>query len=381
MIQQGHKFCVIFAFLFGVSLATLPRAQAATLYAGSATQTVQEGQTFVVEWFLDTENRVINTLSLKLKFSSDTLEVADISAGQSLFDLWIRHPEYSNAEGAIFLEAGAAGGVSGEGIPVARTTFRSIKSGPAKIAMDANSAVLLNDGKGTPDTLIFREILFVIGPPGSLANISSPSHPDQDSWYRENKAIIKFAAQPGQEYSFSFSANPEIYPDDLADQIPDEIIYQNLPDGIYYFKLNSKVGNSLWQEVGIFRVQIDRSAPEEFKPVISTDPSMYDGKPFIVFSTVDKTSGMLHYQIRKGLIGGATLVRGPYPLNRPLFGNTIRIEAVDRAGNSRIAEIQYEGIFNWQRLSLLILIILIICLGIFYPDNIIGKRSETKFSS
>ena len=361
--------CLIFFLL------PAAKTKAAVLYAGSPYEGVEQEQTFVVEWFLDTEQRVINTLSLKLKFTGDTLNVLDVSSGGSLIDFWLKAPVVNAESGTIELIGGSAGGLNGERIPIIRTSFQAKKQGRANIVMDQSSSVLLSDGRGTPDRLIFRELNFVISPPGlHPVSINSPTHPDQNSWYTSNDATIKFDPRPDEEYSYSFSSNLDIFPDEISDEPKEEIIYENLPDDIYYFKLNSRSGDSNWQEAVIFRVQIDATPPEEFTPQISSDPSVYDGKSFLVFSTVDKTSGISHYKIRTGLVGGATITQGPYILTaRPIFGNDIQIEAVDQAGNSRIVNVPYKGLLDLRKLSLAIT--LFIGIGLLI---VIKKRSETK---
>src|SRR4051812_5031155 len=69
--------------MFGIS----NRASAATIFSQAANQDVYAGQTFVLDWYLDTENKPINAVDLGLSFSTDTLEVVDASTGNSLINL------------------------------------------------------------------------------------------------------------------------------------------------------------------------------------------------------------------------------------------------------------------------------------------------------
>src|SRR3989344_153475 len=286
-------FVLVFTFCF------VRYTEAATLYAGSAYQTVEEGQTFVVDWFLDTENESINTVSFKLNFSKDALEVSDAAAGQSLLSLWIKTPIFDNSKGTVEMIGGAPNGLQGTAVPVLRTIFRAKASGSGEIAMDETSAVLRNDGQGSQTELNSRVLAFLIVPSGFLpVSISSPSHPDPNAWYSEQNVVIHFTPLETENYSYSFSSNLDIFPDDLADPVDADLRYENLPDGIYYFKLNSKISNENWQEVGIFRVQIDATPPEDFDLLLTDDPNINDGRPFISFAAVDKTSGISHYEIK-----------------------------------------------------------------------------------
>src|SRR3989344_4660660 len=85
-------------------------ADAAILYSGSAYQTVAQGQTFVVDWFVDTEGESLNSLSLKLKYSTDTLEAIRAEPGNSILSLWVASPSYSNESGEINLIGGTPAG-------------------------------------------------------------------------------------------------------------------------------------------------------------------------------------------------------------------------------------------------------------------------------
>ncbi|MBI4054411.1 MAG: hypothetical protein HY397_03735 [Candidatus Doudnabacteria bacterium] len=338
--------CVIFVS-FSVWVAR--PVQASTLYAGAARETVQVGDTFVVEWFLDSQNQEINTVHLKLSFTTDTLEALEATPGGSAFVLWAQYPEFSNSTGVLALTGGAPGGLRGDNIPIFRTTFRAKTAGRASVTMDESSQVLLSDGQGTADALSFRVLDFAVSPEGSWPiEITSPTHPDQGLWYRERRVAIKFFTSEKEEYSYSFSSNLEIFPDDIPDPLSQELVFENLPDGVYYFRLNSRVGNSNWQESGGFRVQVDATPPESFQPVVGNQASVFGGQPFVSASTVDKTSGISYYKFKSGLVRGTFVTAEPQKISRLFFGNTIEVQAFDRAGNAQTAIVAYPGLFRWQ---------------------------------
>ncbi|MBI4050163.1 MAG: hypothetical protein HY398_01810 [Candidatus Doudnabacteria bacterium] len=328
------------AFLFSVALA--PAARAAVLYAGSAYQTVSEGESFVVDWFLDTEKVPLNTISLRLNYSPETLEAIDVAPGNSLVSLWVERPEVRG--NTLLLTGGVTGGFNASAFPVFRSTFLAKKTGNAQITMDAQSVALASDGRGTPVPLQFRVLNFAVTPKGvKPILITATTHPDSNAWYKDNKVILKFVPRPDEEYSYSFSSNLEIIPDEQKDEVREEYGYENLPDGIYYFKLNTKLTEEAWQEAAVFRVQIDQTPPEEFAPQISSDPELFSGRPFLSFSTVDKTSGIAHYKIKTGAFGFSREAQSPFELQRPLLGNTVKVMAVDRAGNVRTETVNYPA--------------------------------------
>ena len=315
-------------------------ASAARLYAVSAEQTVTAGQTVVIEWYLDTQNVPVNVVSGSIDFTSDTLALENITAADSAVSLWVVQPSLT-APGVISFSGGIPTGISGTSVPLLRTTFLASKTGTAALALGTDSQVLDNDGHATPETVSFTPVQFSILPAGTLpVQVTSSTNPNQTLWYSSPNVSIHFVAKAGDSYSYSFSSNPEIIPGDAVMTTDGTADFKDLPDGIYTFKLNSKTGDSAWQEAGIYRVQIDSTPPEPFVPVVSTDPTIFDGAPFVSFSTTDKASGLAYYAERAGLFGVYATVTTPYEFHRPLVGSVMRIKAVDYAGNVRMETIR-----------------------------------------
>ena len=105
----------------------------------------------------------------------------------------------------------------------------------------------------------------------------------------------------------------------------------------------SSIPSDPWRE----RLQEDRTSPESFDPEIRRDPSISDGKYVVVFSTVDRQTGLDYYKVsetrRVGFIevGEKQWKRAesPYLLEDQSLASIIRVKAVDRAGNARVEEI------------------------------------------
>ncbi len=335
---------VFFGIAFALFMLLPSKSEASLLYTGAANQAVYVDETFVVEWYLDTQGRNINSMDLRLTYSSDKLAVVETSAAGSAFDLWIRNPQFDNAKGEIRLTGGVSSGINDKRVSIFRATFKPLQAGSAKISMAANSEILLADGFGTQDKLTFNEVNFTINPPEANAGmIRSPSHPDQNSWYQEQNVLINIIGKPGEVYSYSFSSNLEIFPDAKPDDITGPIRMENLPDGIYYFKLNSRAGSGNWQEAGVYRVQIDTTPPKAFKPALAQDPSVFDGQAFVSFNTSDSVSGILYYEVRSSRFGGWERVDETYyKLPGLVLGDKIEVKVVDAAGNERISSIEVD---------------------------------------
>ncbi len=353
MENDNSKLKVLIFLCFGLFVLSFSFARAATLFSGSASQTVSEGQSFVIEWYLDTQNEPLNLLNLQLNFSSDTLRTVEASKGSSVLSLWLKEPAVDNETGSIQFTAGAPGGFNGSQIPILRTAFLAKKTGRAQIALSPSSQALRNDGRGMPADLIFTPLVFVVSPPGSLpVKISSPTHPDQNKWSKDTRAVFKFSSRPNEIYSYSFSQNIEIIPDNAPDEAKSEYVYENLPDGLYYFRLNSRTGVNTWQEAGIYRVQIDRTAPEDFVPIISSDEQTAEGERFVSFAAVDKTSGISHYEIESWPLVWKQ-ISSPYILSKSWIRNDYSLRAFDVAGNYREVKIPTKPIIPGYMLGLL----------------------------
>lgn len=91
----------------------------------------------------------------------------------------------------------------------------------------------------------------------------------------------------------------------------------------------------------------DTYPPENFAPEIVTDPSIFDGKWAVVFSTVDKNSGMDHYEVMEASRAGGSgwiTATSPYLLEDQSLGSDIFIRAVDKAGNFIVVKIPAKNV-------------------------------------
>lgn len=343
--QRVFSFLVsVFGFLFFI----FNFCQAAVLYLMPQTQTLYEGDSFLVEVRLNSEGQEINTAQIEL-LPPHLLEVLDFNKGKSMFSLWPQEPAVENNK--ISFAGGTPQGFIGDNT-VLNITFRAKEKGKGSINFKETSKVLLNDGKGTEAQLVFLEGSYeVVEKPEKLIKISSPSHLDQDKWYNNNSPHIDWDFVEENEYSYLLSYDPLAIPDQIPDRPEGELMwlgdmgYSDLEDGIYYFHLREKYKAT--QEWGIkvsFRMMIDTEAPEEFTPKIGQDPSVFEGKYFLSFSTIDEMSGIEHYEvseIKNKQQGNEVwkVAETPYVLEDQTLNSLIKVKAVDKAGNERIAEI------------------------------------------
>ncbi|MEK7572427.1 MAG: GxxExxY protein [Patescibacteria group bacterium] len=111
----------------------------------------------------------------------------------------------------------------------------------------------------------------------------------------------------------------------------------------------------------------DANSPENFNPFIGNDPSIFDGKYFIVFSTVDKGVGIDHYEVREspwfflGIWGGKYITtESPYLLKDQTLKSKIYIKAIDKAQNEREVKLGAQNKLAWLQPSLVLSIIILV---------------------
>lgn len=117
---------------------------------------------------------------------------------------------------------------------------------------------------------------------------------------------------------------------------------------------------------------IDTMPPDSFIPEITSDPSIFNGKYFLVFSTTDRESGINHYEVLEvptnaaaNVSGGWVVAVSPYLLQDQTLSSNIYVRAVDNAGNFRVVEVPAKHPRNdkpgvqalWQELGILIVIL------------------------
>jgi len=92
------------------------------------------------------------------------------------------------------------------------------------------------------------------------------------------------------------------------------------------------------QGSGLHAPIVDTIPPLSFTPVISSDPSIYDGKQLVIFNTTDKESGIAYYEVDEGN-GQWVKTNSPHLVASGATRGPIRVKAVDMAGNYTIGTV------------------------------------------
>ena len=370
-----------FIFLYSIFYILMPfPVQAVTLYFVPQSQTVYQNDSFIVSLMVDTENEEINAIEGYLSFPQDKLEIVDIGKGESVLNLWVKEPSFSNQTGEINFIGGIPEGFNGKGKLISiifRGISNIISTESVSLSFKKDSRVLLNDGEGTSASLNFKKAEYeIIKKPEGLPVIFSKTHPDQNKWYKETTLHLNWDLIEGTEYSFLLSHDPLEEPDEIADTPEGELIwmgdieYKGLEDGIYYFTLRQKLPDKKWSESVRFRAMIDATPPEDFQPQITE----IEGKKYLVFVAEDKTSGVDYYEVKEGKRDFKRAI-SPYLLEDQDLRSKIKIKAVDKARNEKVSEIIPPFKVSWKD----IIVLLVILIGIGVILWIIRKYFTKKY--
>lgn len=341
-----------------VVFSILPLAtKAATLYLLPQSQTVYQNDTFIVEVRLNTGGEEINTVGVDLVFP-DLLETIDFSEGNSIFTIWAQRPT-AGEQDLISFVGGIPQGFVGDGL-ISKITFKAVgdkqqETSKAQVSFKESSKVLLNDGKATEAEIVFLEANYeIVEKPANLLRLFSRTHSDQNKWYKGSTLHVKWDLEDDVLYSYILTHDALAEPDETPDKPEGSLLwigdmeYPNLNDGIYYFHLRKTINDSgqelIWGPKTTHRLMIDTLPPETFKPKISQDASIFEGKYFLSFLAVDKGSGIDHYRVleisnKKQETLEWKIAESPYLLKDQTLESIVKVEAVDKAGNERVVEI------------------------------------------
>lgn len=272
-------------FLFLLLFVAAP-AQAATLYIDPAQKTLGRGDAQVFKVRIDTDeaqNECINTVSGVVSFDGPLTPI-DISTGESILSVWLEPPTLDKQKSQITFTGGIPNGYCGriDGDPrltntlfeiVARAAVTEGELETASISFTNQTEVLLNDGFGTTASLELLSAAVTIAP----------------------------------------TAN-EVVADPWAQRIGE-----------------------------------DFTPPQEFSIQLEKGEKAFSGKYYVSFSTTDKETGIDHYEIMEEPLSQSSSflwgqvdapwreVRSPYVLADQSLNSTIRVKAIDKAGNEYIA--------------------------------------------
>lgn len=102
----------------------------------------------------------------------------------------------------------------------------------------------------------------------------------------------------------------------------------------------------------------DTTPPEPFSLSLLRDPELFAGQWFIIFTAVDRESGIDHYEIcehpREGnhvkeCLDQWLIAESPYQLKDQTLNGVVTVKATDRRGNVRVASIRLGLLSNYEK--------------------------------
>lgn len=291
--------------VIGLALASFASpflVHAAQIYLDPATGQYPPGVTFAVDVRLDNQNQCINAAEVDLAYPANLLQAVSVSDGDSIFSLWVSDPTIYSNYGVISFVGGLPGGYCG------------------RVAGDPSLSNKLA-------TIYFRF-------PTSSLPIAS--------------ATILQSAQ----LSF-LSSTKAVLNDGLGTFAP------LTTAGAAYTPQLLK-GQYLPVDAMEEAVENDTTPPEPFTIGVYRDPSLFSGQWFATFSTVDKQTGIDHYEVAEVPVGDLGLPQNqwnwiravsPYLIKDQSLDDMIAVRAIDMAGNVRVEEYTpppAPKLNNWQ---------------------------------
>lgn len=293
----------------------------------------------------------MNAIEVEITYPPDKIQVANPSIGTSFVSVWVVPPTYSNTDGTLTFRGGipSPGIITSNGV-ISTARFRARDTGEAELEFIATSKVLANDGVGTNIlTSRSKAIFTIVIPPPEGPEVFSPTHPDQNQWYK-NPDITFFWRQRENDdaYSYSLSQDPFEVPDEQSEGDRTSAAFSAVGDGIWYFNLRS-LGGGTWGGTTHYIMRIDRTMPAGFTIHVSPDTEIFEAgvKSTLTFFTTDGASGIDHFEVRivprttdgEGEDRAVTFFTeeaSPYifPVEKPGKYDVI-VRAFDKAGNSR----------------------------------------------
>lgn len=280
-----YGFCVLFVQVMFFCVIT--HVHAATLYMDPNSAELKRGDSMTVAVRLDPgDGECVNAIDGVITYS-ENIQPVDISRGSSIFSVWVEEPKINKSNRTITFAGGIPNGYCGR-----------IAGDP----MLTNNIV----------NLVFQSPGLQIGSTAS-----------------------------GDEATVDFSPETHVY---LNDGLGTLAPLTTFSSNIHLTKEAGGTTLNPWKDI----VDADNIPPEKFSIALERIPDEH-GPYRIVFNTTDKQSGIDHYEVieeplsSKNLFGwGAVtapwvVAKSPYILDDQSLNSTIRVKAIDKAGNEYIA--------------------------------------------
>ncbi len=163
-------------------------AKAGTIYTETEKENLGIGDTFKLDFLLDTKGKKINAVEGKIILPKNNLKFVQISQEDSIISNWLQPPLFKDSPNnkEILFSGLIPGGYQGEKALILSLILEAEKEGRIEVKMD-NIRTLLNDSKGTEIHSVFLEKGFLIA-----SSPSSQTKEDIEKLTRDEKPPFDF---------------------------------------------------------------------------------------------------------------------------------------------------------------------------------------------
>lgn len=335
---------------------------AATLRLTPGTGVYTTGANFTVSVVVDSAGKPINAAEGTISFNPREVSVVSVSRSNSIFNLWVTEPAFSNSAGTISFSGGSPSGYTGSAGTVMTITLRASTAGAPRLSFSQGS-VLANDGKGTnvltgmssgsytigaATTAPTPEVIEYVAPANTPTApvVRSKTHGDERAWHTAKEAQLYW------DLPADVTAVRTLL-DDRSGTIPTKVYEEplrtitlsDLPEGVSYFHIQFK-NEEGWGKVTHYRLAIDSEKPSAFSISLPPEADLSNPQQTLLLSATDTASKVIRYQVKidnepayeyidKEGTGKITL-----PVLSPGY-HAVVIEAFDESGNGIIGSFSF----------------------------------------
>lgn len=268
-----------------IFIGSVTFSYAASLYIDPSSGIYGRGDTFSAKVRIDAQEECINAVDIWIGYPQNSIQAVEVGRGESIITLWIEAPSIDKENGIVHLIGGIPGGYCG------------------RIPGDPGLTNVIGE-------IIFRVPGFTVGVPGES---------EGDIVFRDGTEVLLNDGLGTSAKLIAFDARFEI--------------------------TEERTGTNEWFE----SLKDDDVPPEPYSIQLTRTESVYEGKWYVVFTTLDKQSGIDHFEIFETDIENDGFKRGesekaqwiritsPHVLQDQTLNSIIRIRAFDKAGNQRLA--------------------------------------------
>lgn len=327
-------------------------AFAASLSLSPSIVNVSAGQSFTVRVLASSPDQAMNAVQGTLAFPVGLLSVVSVSKANSIINLWVQEPSFSNQDGVVNFQGVVVNpGFQGNAGDIIDVVFDAKATGQAALSFSSGS-ILANDGQGTNILSTLTGGGATISPPSpgtsSIGQQGVEFHPlittvppiTSGQWYNLNAITFEWALpSSASAVNYALSSNPDYQLPVSEQPLISSTTYDlsSTPDGTWYFFLSFREPTG-WTPVAILPLLLDRTPPAPFA-IIRVDTDLSDPQPVFTWSAVDDASGIDHYLVKIGngnWFDASTILRDSHyvlPPQSRTNGREITVRAYDKAGN------------------------------------------------